>query len=513
MNNVLKTMTIMAALLLPSLGATAQKQRSLNNVTDVGAAVKAIGMILPHYSAKDAEPLIADICERHKKNPAIYTGVADAFWYKSGTRDSTNAFRYIDKALAVNPKYAPAYLLKGDIWYNCEDTIAALNCYHKAIEADPNNTKGYDKIIIIERYRDRDKTIALIKSIKNAIPTYPVNLKIADTYVNSTKASDLNLARECYANAERDSMKARDYQNEASIYSGLTAVTSGAEKLNAYVKMFEIGEEGLKAFPNSFELTNIALVGAANSHNHPDTEKRMELDNKAVEYGEKLFAMPGADTLLTANHYMNYGIALMHKNKYGQAIDIYKRLLDLPKASDDDRSYAIGKIGEAYAQLGEYDKANDVYKDHIANLERTGRLRYYDMQTYAQMYTSKAEESVGQEQIDAYKKAAEIYGKAAEMFMEYSALAYYFQIDCLKKIDTDNSQGIALEPSKKLYNLMNAKGPDAENYHAFMQTALLYTLNHYIKIKNYKTARIWAQRYLDYDPSNEGIKNLLPKLK
>lgn len=511
--NFLKTMTIIAALLLPALGATAQKQRSLSNVTDVDAAVKAIGTILPHYSVKDAEPLIADICERHKKNPAIYTGVADAFWYKSGTRDSTNAFRYIDKALAVNPKYAPAYLLKGDIWYNCEDTIAALNCYKKAIEADPTNIKGYDKIIIIERYRDRDKTKALIKSIKDAIPTYPVNLKLADTYVNSTRGSDLNFARECYNNAERDSMKARDYQNEASIYNGLTTMTSGVEKLNAYVKMLEIGEEGLAKFPDSFELTNIALVGAANSHNHPDAEKRMELDNKAVEYGEKLFAMPGADTLLTANHYLNYGIALMHKNKYDKAIEIYKQLLDMPKATDDDRSKAIAKIGEAYAQLGEYDKANDVYKEHLANLERNGRLRYYDMQTYAQMYISKAEESVGQEQIDAYKKAADIYGKAAEKFMEEAGRGYYYQIDCLEKIDTDKSMGIALEPSKKLYNLTNAKGPDSENYHAYMQKALLYTLNHYIKIKNYKTARVWALKYLEYEPDNEGIKNLLPKLK
>lgn len=504
-------LTLVALLLMP-LGAMAQK-RSLSNINDVDAAVKAIGAILPHYSAKDAEPFISEVCERHKKNPAIYTGVADAFWYKSGVRDSANAFRYIDKALAVNPKYAPAYLLRGDIFFTCEDTVKALENYHKAIEVNPQLESSYGKIIIIERYRNRDKTIALIKSMKDAIPNYPVNLKIADTYVFSTKASDLNLAKECYEKAERDSMKLRDYQNEASLYNGLAANSAGVEKLNAYMRMYEIGKEGLAKYPDSFELLNIALVGSANSHNHPDLEKRAELDNMAVEYGEKLFALPGVDTLLTDNQFLNYGIALMHKNNYEKAINIYKQLLNFPKATDDDRSTAIGKIGEAYAKLGEYEKANDVYKDYIANLESNGRLRYYDMQTYAQMYTFKAEESVGQEQIDAYMKAAEIYGKAAEKFIDNSALAYYFQIDCLKKIDTDNAQGIALEPCKKLYNLMIAKGKEAENYHAFMQVSLLYIINHYIKVKNYKTARVWALKYLEFDPENQGIKDILPRLK
>ena len=512
---ILKTITFaLALLLLPAVSVDAQKRRALN-VTDTNAAIEGIRKVMRNtmYQGDNLQAFLDDLCAKKKDDPVLLAGIAKAFFYDSGVKDTTNAFVYINKALAVKPNYAPAYLLKGDILFLDEDTTSALACYNKAIQADSTYIPAYDKVILINRFKDRDKTIALIKSIKNHVPTYPVNLKIADTYVSSTRGSDMQIALDHYKIAERDSMKARDFQNEAFLYRTLTELTSGVEKLNAYMKMYEIGSEGLQRYPDNYELLNIALIGSVNSHNNPEIEKRMELDNKAVEFGEKMFSLAGADTLLNSKNYIAYGKALMNKNKYNEAIDIYTRLLNNDKADNDDKSMAISNIGKAYASMGEYEKANDVYKDYIANLEKAGTLRYYDLQTYAQMYESKAEESVGQEQIDAYKKAAEIYGSAAEKFFEYAGLGYYYQIVALKKIDTENSLGLAVEPCKKLYNLTLAKGKDSENYGAFMQTSLLYLINYNLKIKNYKTAKAWALKYLDVEPDNEGIQDLIRKLK
>lgn len=511
----LKTISItLAVLLLPTVSVDAQKRRALN-ITDTNAAIEGIRKVMGNtlYHGKNLQSFLDDVCAKKKDDPTLYTGIAKAFFYDSGVRDTANAYVYINKALAIKPNYVPAYLLKGDILFLDEDTTSALACYNKAIEMDSSYIQAYNKVILINRFKDREKTIALIKSIKNHVPTYPVNLKIADTYVSSTRLNDMQIALEHYQIAERDSMKVRDFQNEASLYNALVSKSSGVEKLNAYMKMYEIGSEGLKRYPGDFDLLNIALIGAVNSHNHPDIEIRMELDNKAVEFGEQMFSLAGADTLLNVKNYLAYGKALMNKNKLDDAITIYKRLLNNDKASDDDKGTAISNIGKAYASMGEYEKANDVYKDYIANLEKAGTLRYVDLETYAQMYESKAEESVGQEQIDAYKKAAEIYESEAEKFFDYAGRGYYFQIAALKKIDTENSLGLAVGPCKKLYNLTLAKGKDSDNYGSFMQQSLLYLINYNLKIKNYKTAKVWALKFLDVEPDNEGIQDLIRKLK
>lgn len=511
MKKIRKIVMLLALLLLAATTAQAQKSRALN-VSDNDAAIKAISNILAKYSGrKEMDDFINDICAKNKKDPYLYTGIANAYWYKSGVSDSTHAFQYIDKALALNPKYAPAYLLKGEIWWGLEDSTKAIGFYNKAIEADPTYVKAYDYIINIKRYEDREGTIALIKKMGEAIPNYPVNLKIANTYVNSTKGSDLNTAKDYYAIAERDSMQERDFQNEASLYNAIASNSSGVEKLNAYLKMLAIGEEGLQRYPQSFALLYVAMIGATNSHKNPNMEERVANDDKAVKYGEMLLVAPGADTLLAANHYQLYAQALMNKGLYEKSISTFKTMLDDPKSTDDMRNFAIGKIADAYAKLGEYDKADKEYQTFIASLEKNGTLDFYYLHNYAQMYVTKSEECVGQEKMAALQKAVDIYDEASVKFVSNAAYCYWTEIrmlldDVFGGVESGKFVGVA----NKLCNLMQAKANLEDNDKYYWAKTSYYLAYYYYKVKNNtKLAKPYWMKVYELEPDNETAKNVL----
>lgn len=511
MKRLHKLTLLVVVLLISSVATYAQKSRSLD-LSDTDATVKAINKIMPKYSGRpELNQFIDDICAKNKKNPNLCTGIANAYWYLSGVRDSTNAFKYVNKALEVNPKYAPAYQLLGEIWWNLEDSTKAIGYYTKAIEVDPTYVKAYDYIINIKRYEDREGTIALIKKMGESIPNYPVNLKIANTYVNSTIGRDLQTAKDYYAIAERDSMEARDFQNEASLYYALASSSTGVEKLNSYLKMLEIGEEGLSRYPQSFELLNVALIGATNSHNNPDTEQRAINDNKAVKYGELLLQAPGADTLIQSNHYQLYAQALMNKGAYEKAISTFKALLDNPNTTDDIRNFAIGKIADAYAKLGEYDKADKEYQTYLATLEKNGNADFYYWHNYAQMYVTKSEECVGQEKQNALQKAVDIYEEASKKFVGNATYCYWTEVRLLlDDVFGGVESGRFVGPANRLCNMMQTKQNLDENDKYYWAKTSYYLAYYYYKVKNNaKVAKPYWQKVYELEPDNETAKNVL----
>lgn len=516
---ILKTITFaLALLLLPAVSVDAQKRRSLN-VTDTNAAIEGIRKVMRNtmYQGDNLQAFLDDLCAKKKNDPVLLAGIAKAFFYDSGVKDTTNAFVYINKALAVKPNYAPAYLLKGDILFLDEDTTSALACYNKAIQVDSTYIPAYDKVILINRFKDRDKTIALIKSIKNHVPNFPVNLKIADTYSNGPTFNDLQTAIEHYAIAETDSMKARDYQNEASLYMAVVASSgSTLDKYNNYLKMLEVSEKGLQKFPTSFELLNAALTGSTNAAAIGPAETKMELATKAVDFGERLFNVEGSDTLIKDKHYQLYGTGLMIKNNYDKAIVLFEKMLSDPKTSDENRSYAIGKIADAYTYLGEYDKAENVYEDYIKGLEQNGTLRYEHLQSYAGMYKTKAEELNGTEKAAALRKACDIYGQAAEKFMMYADYAYYNQWLILYNneeiLDPSGKMHYAVEPAKKLYNYLCAKSELSSTQAGWLKNISNYIGYYYlITMNNPKMAKPYWEKLYSLDPNNENAKNVLTK--
>lgn len=522
---------------------TNASQHKIENITDVDAAIKGIEAIV-HNNLADVEPVVAQICEsqqtKKQKCPEIYVGAANAFWTKSGVSDTTYAQRYIDKAIAIAPNYAPAYILKADIYKWADDTTKAVSYYKKAIEMAPTDLRGYrsyvafreknlqqlykdakefqDPLEMGELHRRIDELCGIYKTAKESNPTFPYTLECARLYfqygiTNNDNAKSWSLYQEC----EKDSMLYNDYVNEATLLKGF----AGNDNIDASTKFrylqreIEICDSGLMKFPNQFYILRAGMYGANDAYDLVKNQRSEEVlklkkhfSSKGVTYGQALFATK--DTSIVDLDHFHYGKALINDNKQEEGIAELGELLNSPTVPDDQASAAMNLIANAYKDLGDYDKAEQAYERSIKKLESNGRLQYYHLQNYAKLFEEKAEETVGAEQMAAYKKAFDIYGEGAAKFPDYAHYGYYNQLDLAKKLDPDKTTGLGFEPAKKLYALAQAKGNEISS--SFGINACYYLAFYYLDRKNNAAGKPYWMYLHNVDPSNESIKNAIFKL-
>lgn len=517
-------------------------QHKIENITDVDAAIKGIEAIV-HNNLADVEPVVAQICEsqqtKKQKCPEIYVGAANAFWTKSGVSDTTYAQRYIDKAIAIAPNYAPAYILKADIYKWADDTTKAVSYYKKAIQMAPTDLRGYNKYIafreigldkmcndakefqipeeVEEARARRDEVEAILKKAKENVPSFQYELEMARLYYTySLTSNELAKSLTLYQEACQDSLDEEDYTYMTGILYAFTKEADNANaKLANYEKMLQICDNGLARFSKSYYILTNGLVNANAAYSLVAKQKgegfgeyKQKFSTKALEYAESLMATK--DTLIKNDDIYNYGMALVHRNKYEEGINVLNELASSPTATEDQASKAMNLICETYGELGEYDKAESAYEQMIKTLESNGRLQYYHLQNYAKLYENKAEESVGTEQIAAYKKAFDIYGEGAAKFPDYAHYGYYNQLDLAKKLDPDKTTGLGFEPAKKLYALAQAKGDEISS--SFGINACYYLAFYYLDRKNNAAGKPYWMYLHSVDPSNESIKNAIFKL-
>jgi tetratricopeptide (TPR) repeat protein len=80
------------------------------------------------------------IIKKDSKNPKALVGLATSY---SFFQDNEKAFKYINQALRIDPKFRDAYLVKGSIYRNLGNFERAVSSYETAVQQDPDFTVGY----------------------------------------------------------------------------------------------------------------------------------------------------------------------------------------------------------------------------------------------------------------------------------------------------------------------------------------------------------------------------------
>ncbi len=482
------------------------------------AASKAFAATIKKYNkdlslastAQIMDQFIEDSYKKYfKGDPSVYKSVAEAFWYNMG--DTVRAMSYADKSLAIDSRYTPAYIIKGEVCAWCKDTLKAQEWYERAITANPTDTKGYEAVARLKMFQP-DATAAekAYARAKMAVPSYPANLKTARMYdlranriangklTDAVTGTSMTNVIQYYEKAERDSMEEYDY---AAFAGWLFALG----KLNKayYAKGLEVAEEGLQRFPDDPQINRMGLYCSVMSQQYQNS----------LTYADKL--MNSKDTTINHLDYRYVARAYMGKKNLTKGIKAFETLLAQEDATDEDRSYAIGQIATAYKDLGEYEKADEAYADYIAKRKAAGTLTFYDLWTYAQMYMDKAEESNGDAVVQAYMKADEIYAEAAKIDLEQAYMALYQRISIRTKdmIDPGYKKGMAVEPAKEVVALLSAQSQLTGNPKAVMVAACNYLGVYYLNVKEDKRQCLMYWRKLhSVDPTNENAIKVITSI-
>ena len=194
--------------------------------------------------------------------------------------DYENAIKQLDKAIAINPKFTSAFVMRGDVKSQMKDYKGAILDYNRAIEVDVNDPEAYksrgnakvkiqdltgainDFTLAIEKnsndaeaYNYRGMAMAAGNNYEGAIKDYnnalELNPKYSEAFANKADAK-IHLSK--YFEAIKDCNNALQFTElaVAYYYRGLAKVNLG-DKMGGCLDMSKGGELGYQDAYNAIK--------------------------------------------------------------------------------------------------------------------------------------------------------------------------------------------------------------------------------------------------------------------
>ncbi len=373
---------------------------------DPEATIRALAPVILEYHGQlrmDSTDLVKNIVKRHEKNPRVITAIAGMFYE---AQDSATAHRFEDLALKTDPKYSPAYILRGDACMNIyQDTVAAKYWFQKAIDVAPNNPAGYQAMFNyhMKRKNGIDSTAAMgfaQRLIENANTDEG---RMAAAEINRRTGGSSETSISLLENVSFENMR----EDELSRYAFQLCSNNMTERCQLVV------EKGMQEYPDNFYFYRVAMYNYAHAANYTDAEKM----------GKKLFSMLPEDSL-SCEDYRIYSYCYTARGDNDEAISLLWKAVEITNPEWAAKQQILGRIEEIYKQWagsleknGKYNEATTIYEASINEFFQHGD-EYHAVHMYSAFGTmltqTWAEELNGTEKLEPYRKALDMYKEMSE---------------------------------------------------------------------------------------------------
>ncbi len=278
----------LAMVLLCALAAGAGAQQQA--LVDEGLAAVKAGKV------DESIGLFSEAIQQNPQDSRAWCGRAYAYSVK---RDLNDGLRDVVQALKIDPRFAKAYCVMGNIFWLGNDPNKAGEAFERAVEYAPNDPDVVYNRALFELHRDDDKAIADCTTVIRLSPTY------ADAYY----------------------IKGNAYLDQQKYDDALTAYTEGIRLKPDYANLYH--QRGLVY------------------------ERMGEWTEAIDDLGRSIRLQPGNDS-----EYFTRGSIYAQEKEYAQAIDDFSRAIELnPKSANYFLQRSI-----AYKAEGDEQKASDDMK-------------------------------------------------------------------------------------------------------------------------------------------------------
>ena len=284
-----------------------------------------------------------------------------------------------------------------------------------------------------------------------------------------------------------------------------------------YEKGLEVVTTGLQKFPTDATLTRLALFCGT------ETGKYEE----AINYADALFnKLPKDSVNLSELDYLNYGNALSGNKQFEEAIKQYQEGLKIELDDPTGHANTYAAMSEAYKGLEDYPNAIETYKKFLELSKDVSANDYAGLGTLAMRYArSLAVDESNTEltdadkaakkaaQVEAFKNADQIYVDLIEKFPSAKAFGLYQRGMVNSNIDADMSQGLAKPYFEEVITLLNEQEELDAQGKRYLETSYRYLMSYNYQVKkDNKAALECAQKILEIKPDDEGIKQVVETL-
>jgi tetratricopeptide (TPR) repeat protein len=432
---------------------------------------------------------VKSFAKKYKKNGEVLTGLARAYYEQ---QDTANARIYAVQATGL--KYAPAYVLLGDIAALADDGGAAGLNYQQAMHFDPKYPDAYVKYATMYSKVDPNGAISTLEELRVQVPDYPVDLPMAKLYMKANKLDDAITAYDkWYTTTDYSKKEPGDVAGYALIHY---------MKKN-YDKSMVVVNEASTKYPRSSSINRIGLMNTVAQQKFED----------ALTWGDRLFNKSDSANFNDFD-YTNYAQAHIGVGKYDDAIALYRKGMEVSNADQDAVNNLRKEISDAYMQKGEFDQAVAEYRLY---LDGTSKKTASDYSALAEMYYKHAADQEGEDQKNSIREADKIYAEIEGMFANnVDVLAYVLNRRGTLNVilDPDSKDGLAKPIFEKLMQLMESKEDRTKADNTKLVTSYRYLMSYTLLVQDDKQgARDWAEKILTVDPENEQAKQVLENIK
>lgn len=445
---------------------------------DAQSVVDGISQVIKSKPA-DLENQVKAVVKKNKKNAEVLVGIGRAYL---SVADTTNAIKYADMAVKANKKYAPAYLLKGDIEVAKDNGGAAATQYQQAIYFDPQNADAYYKYANIYRGTSPDQSAQILEELRAQRPDVAVDAMIGHIYYLSNRFQQ---SKEYYAKEDKSRLSA-SYLTEFAMAAYLTQ--DRQQSLDA--ALYGISREPRRAAFNRLAFYNYTDMGKT---------------EEALSYADKLFNASDS-AIISGYDYTYYGTALVQAKQYDQAIAMLEKAIDANKDNADLLNGNRKALAEAYAGKEDFAKAIEFYEAYLANAQDYTAT---DMAGLGAIYQQQAATLQGEAQKQAFLKADTVYAKLGEKFPANVDYANFMRARVNSNLDPETKEGLAKPYYEALAASLSAK-TERDNVDNFRLIEAYRYLGYFYYAKNKKAeSNVYWKKILELDPENEIAKQAL----
>lgn len=454
---------------------------------DNKAAIERIASVIKSKPADLADQL-KKAQKEYKKNPEVLTGIGRAFLEQ---KDTAQAKNFANLAIARDSKYAPAWVLMGDIEVAKDNPGEAASDYQNAIYFDPKDPQAYYKYAMVQRGVNPEMATSVLEKLRQERPDYPVDQLIGHIYYN---AHDFQKAVDAYSKVTDPMTMDDDNITEYGISTWL---------LGQRDKSIEICMKALEKNPRKAAWNRLVF------YNYTDLKKGAE----ALEYADRLFNQSDSAHISGEDLIYN-GTALTLVNKYDEAIAAFQKA-----AEDSDNASRLSTIyksmSDAYLGKEDYDNAVTYFQKSI---EGTDKPTVDQLDNFGTLYTDIAAKKTHAGDHEgaaaAFKAANDVYLKMAELYPNHKTYCDFMCGQIQANLDPDSKAGLAKPYYESLSTALGSKTELNSSEKAMLTQAYTYLMVYYFNVAQDKAqAKVYAEKMLQVDPENEVAKQVVDVVK
>ena len=437
----------------------------------------------------DVKTLLEKARKLSKKDAKLEMEIARAFYDANPTTYAKDIEKCIKNARKWNADDPDSYIFEADTKADKQDWGNAAGIYELAFDKDPNNIEAYVKYANTYFNVNPDMAISRLEELQAKVPNSAlVQRELAEKYYADNLGSK---AAEQYGK----------YIKNPNHF---------AQDEVRYVQLLFFGEK----YEDSYNLASDLVRKLNPTDSKVFYMKRMQLYNlvqlekwaEAVEAGRSFFAnaVPQGSNY-EVRDYTDYGQALQTAGHPEEAIAAYEKAIELNPNNAD----LIRFMGDSYADTENFVKAAEYYQ----RLVDDGNNKSNDLFTLSNYYLGVA----STESLDAMTKAdalakSQKYIDEVDKLVPGNVQIVNQKAKIAKFREGDNNNGAALSAYSELISILDKK-ENKEDYARYYKYAYNYLATYYFNKGEKNMAKTYYQKWLEYDPDNESLRNYVNSLK